>query len=511
MGNVIQIKRGASGTVAAATLQPGELALDTTNGYLYYGDSNSTAQRVSIGFGYVKCTNTANGKLAYFNSNILAHYSSTVGGTKKPIYISSGTPTASDGTEGSATKGVYLNSGTLTACTYEVKATVNAGTSSGTASTLAYYSAASTIGSYTTTKGSSTKGIYLNAGVPTACSYSLSATVNEGSAASRLAYYSATTTIGSYNSSKGDSNTPIYLNAGVPTAISRLNFAKVSSAYYNAPNKAPIYFTGTTNTSSYYPCIDIKVKNGDWAIGSYDSSAAVYRNGNALAFFYNPDTNTSSTNTETGVIGFSPSFGVVSRSTGMSFRHYHSNGKTIMFGVDNNVNRGIWDSERRWLIFVNDSGFLRTTISMTSAADGTAASFIPISNFIEVLKFISSGSNKYVEVTLSGNQTTQGITTWDSDIRLKDNIKPTELKALPIINSLKHYSFDWKEEDRGSVKLGYIAQQVEEVIPQSTFEVGEEKYLNIAPGKILPYLSKAIQELSTEVDVLKKRIIELGG
>ena len=148
----------------------------------------------------------------------------------------------------------------------------------------------------------------------------------------------------------------------------------------------------------------------------------------------------------------------------MSFRHYHSNGKTIMFGVDNGVNRGIWDSARRWLIYVNDSGFLRTSISMTSSASGTAASFIPISNYIEVLKFISE-SNKYIEVTLSGNLTVQGITTWDSDIRLKQNIKSTELKALPIINSLKHYSFDWKEEDRGSVKLGYIAQQVEEVIP----------------------------------------------
>ena len=220
--------------------------------------------------------------------------------------MSSGVPTASDGTEGSATKGVYLNSGTLTACTYEVKATVNAGTSSGTASTLAYYSAASTIGSYTTTKGSSTKGIYLNAGVPTDCSYSLSATVNAGSAASRLAYYSTTTAISSYNSTAGGSATPIYLNAGVPTSISRLNFAKVSSAYFNAPNKAPIYFTGTTAASSYYPCIDIKVKDGDWAIGNYNSTAAIYGEGNALAFFYNPDTNTSSTNAETGVIGFNP-------------------------------------------------------------------------------------------------------------------------------------------------------------------------------------------------------------
>ena len=167
----------------------------------------------------------------------------------------------------------------------------------------------------------------------------------------------------------------------------------------------------------------------------------------------------------------SPSYGLMTRATGYGFRHYHedsTNGdRAIFFGVaSNGINRGIYDNNKaRFLIYVNNDPYLRTTISMTSNASGTAASFIPISNFIEVLKFINNSSNKYIEVTLSGGITTQGITTWDSDIRLKQNIKSTELKALPIINSLKHYSFDWKEEDRGSVKLGYIAQQVEEVIP----------------------------------------------
>ena len=44
--------------------------------------------------------------------------SSTVGGASKPIYLSSGTPTACSSTIGSVTQPVYMNSGTITKCTY---------------------------------------------------------------------------------------------------------------------------------------------------------------------------------------------------------------------------------------------------------------------------------------------------------------------------------------------------------------------------------------------------------
>lgn len=43
--------------------------------------------------------------------------SSTVGGTSKPIYLNSGSPTALSSTIGSSSKPVYLNAGTITACT----------------------------------------------------------------------------------------------------------------------------------------------------------------------------------------------------------------------------------------------------------------------------------------------------------------------------------------------------------------------------------------------------------
>lgn len=70
------------------------------------------------------------------------------------------------GNAGSATQGVYVTGGTVKAMTYSLKATVNSGSSG----KLAYYSGTNSIDDYTSTKGSSSTPIYLNAGVPTACS-----------------------------------------------------------------------------------------------------------------------------------------------------------------------------------------------------------------------------------------------------------------------------------------------------------------------------------------------------
>lgn len=70
------------------------------------------------------------------------------------------------GNAGASNRGVYVTGGTVKAMTYELNATVNSGSSG----KLAYYSGTNSIDDYTSTKGSSSTPIYLNAGVPTACS-----------------------------------------------------------------------------------------------------------------------------------------------------------------------------------------------------------------------------------------------------------------------------------------------------------------------------------------------------
>lgn len=123
------------------------------------------------------------------------------------------------GNAGSATQGVYVTSGTVKAMTYSLKATVNSGSSG----KLAYYSGTNSIDDYTSTKGSSSTPIYLNAGVPTACSGVI------------VKYW------GLYNISCYSSTTPTYSKKGG-------NFNFVTSISRRSEGK---YTLGTVYPSGY--------------------------------------------------------------------------------------------------------------------------------------------------------------------------------------------------------------------------------------------------------------------
>ena len=47
MSNIIQIKRGTSDKINTANLKNGELAIDTTNHILYYGNGNEKFQIIA--------------------------------------------------------------------------------------------------------------------------------------------------------------------------------------------------------------------------------------------------------------------------------------------------------------------------------------------------------------------------------------------------------------------------------------------------------------------------------
>lgn len=109
-----------------------------------------------------------------------------------------------------------------------------------------------------------------------------------------------------------------------------------------------------------------------------------------------------------------------------------------------------------------------------------------------------------------------GITVWESDTKLKKNIKETEQFALDKINQLEYVQFDWKESNT-HVDLGLSANQVEEIIPDAVFEVKQENNYetlkNIDSQVLTVYSLKAIQEMSeiikiqqTEIDKLKESV-----
>lgn len=99
-----------------------------------------------------------------------------------------------------------------------------------------------------------------------------------------------------------------------------------------------------------------------------------------------------------------------------------------------------------------------------------------------------------------------------SDIRLKDNVKDSEINALEVVNKMKVRQFDWKKG--GHQNIGFVADELEEIDPNLALgggydENGEMDVKQINTSYLLNYAIKAIQELSATVKEQSCKIREL--
>lgn len=97
-----------------------------------------------------------------------------------------------------------------------------------------------------------------------------------------------------------------------------------------------------------------------------------------------------------------------------------------------------------------------------------------------------------------------------SDERLKTNIEESNIDALETINEIQIYSFDWIENGKHE-DLEFIAQQLETVNEDFINVNKEDGHYSVKEMKLIPYLVKAVQELSQQVSSLKQEIAELKG
>ena len=94
-----------------------------------------------------------------------------------------------------------------------------------------------------------------------------------------------------------------------------------------------------------------------------------------------------------------------------------------------------------------------------------------------------------------------------SDIRLKENIKPTDVVGLKAVNKMLVRQFDWKRDGRHQ-DIGFVADELEKIDPNLALGGGydedgnmDEKQVNTY--QVVAYLVKAVQELSAQVRELK--------
>ena len=102
-----------------------------------------------------------------------------------------------------------------------------------------------------------------------------------------------------------------------------------------------------------------------------------------------------------------------------------------------------------------------------------------------------------------GQSGTTGVTyNTTSDYRLKEDFK--DYSGLDLVSQIKTYDYKWKSsEDR---MYGVKAHELQEVIPYAvTGEKDGEQMQGVDYSKLVPILVQAIQELKSEIEILKNK------
>lgn len=130
----------------------------------------------------------------------------------------------------------------------------------------------------------------------------------------------------------------------------------------------------------------------------------------------------------------------------------------------------------------------------------------------DVIFFINSGSgNEVGKITIQGSSTVYATS---SDYRLKENIV-TDWDATTRLKQLKPSRFNFKV-DKDTTVDGFLAHEVSSIVPEAIS--GEKDAVdadgNIEPqgidqSKLVPLLTKALQEAISEIDTLKEKVTAL--
>jgi hypothetical protein len=166
------------------------------------------------------------------------------------------------------------------------------------------------------------------------------------------------------------------------------------------------------------------------------------------------------------------------------------------------------------------------------AADKTSATAV-----YNPLTFYTSGSERMRittdgEVMIAGttdqgayNLQVNGTGVWGagayvngSDARLKEDIKDLD-SGLSVIEKLHPVSFKYRQDTDYTkdtrTHIGFIAQELQAALADKDYVDGVVEtggtYLGVAYQSLIPVLTKAIQELKTELDAVKAELVAMKG
>ena len=164
-----------------------------------------------------------------------------------------------------------------------------------------------------------------------------------------------------------------------------------------------------------------------------------------------------------------------------------------------------------------DNSFFAKNIHATSDlfADGDVhGNNIAPTNNCDYIELVVAGNSASLLLGARGVESTARFeAVWVSDARLKKDVKDTNIRALELINKIEHREFNWKEDNKHE-KLGYIAQELEEIDSNfvKKYEVKDENEnvvdydYTINDKFIISLLTKGMQEQQEMIDKQQAKI-----
>ena len=284
-----------------------------------------------------------------------------------------------------------------------------------------------------------------------------------------------------YKTTTGRNNTALGVEAGYNNTTGSNN---VSIGYASLVNNT----TGADNVSIGNNSLRSNNSYNNTAVGTQAAYKTSTGNGNlALGVSALYDNTTGNNNT---VVGTSTGYGIV---TGSNNTIIGSNINSLPAALTGHLIVGSTGSAGiRHIVGFGDGNIYL----------GASGSALP-TNTGEKLK-VDNG-------TTQGTYTTSG---WahSSDARLKDNVQPLE-NSMDLISKLNGVSYNWKNNKEVGRQLGFIAQDVQKVIPEVV--VGKEgdlekgETLGMVYQNLVPVLVEAMKSMNAKQEKLEKENAEL--
>jgi hypothetical protein len=167
---------------------------------------------------------------------------------------------------------------------------------------------------------------------------------------------------------------------------------------------------------------------------------------------------------------------------------------TNLYFTPNTTRRTIAFSDSLGIALTDDTTTAATRyITFTSATSGNITT-------------ANTSSTKLTFNPSTGDFTAGGNIIANSDERLKENITTIE-NALDKVQQLRGVEFDWK--DNGIHGMGFIAQEVEKILPDLVKE--HDGIKSVAYGNMASLLVEALKELSMKYKELEEKYNKLIG